>query len=86
IVNREGVYQTGDYLNKVVGEYIVTTWKRDAGKLRSLKSFASKAFDEKDYVRVTRFTGMDEGARAKSSCTTELRGVYTLDENNCRND
>lgn len=37
IVNREGIYRTGDHFHKVIGDYIISVKKEDYNKLSTIK-------------------------------------------------
>jgi len=93
IVNREGIYETNGFLNRVIGEYIVTMEKKDSQKLRSLKAIdidwnEGRVLDEKNGMRIFKFIGFDSNtnARTNSTCTTYMQAEYYYNPSGCRND
>jgi len=88
ITNRDGIYQTGEYLNKIIGDYVVTA---DKSRLKILKTLNStdQLQGKIDGVQIFRYVGpIDQNSigRTNASCGTNMFASYFKNESGCRND
>jgi hypothetical protein len=91
IVNREGIYETNGYLNKVVGEYILTVRKENYQKIHSINSDNFNQKNEilkKQGISIFKFTGsnINTNARTNATCSTYMEAEYYDNPSGCRND
>lgn len=91
IVNRKGIYETNGYLNKVVGDYIITAKNSDYEKLLSVVSLpdsVNKIYFESEGIKIFRFTGMDspQQTRSVNPCYQDMTASYFYNRSNCKDD
>jgi len=90
IVNREGIYETNGYLNKVVGDFIVSVPKNDYYKLKTIRSIENAHSDlrKKNELKIVRFTNSSENneARINGICSSEMKAEYYYNMSGCRDD
>lgn len=92
IVNRQGFYKTDGFVNRVVGDYILTVRADDYEGLKKVKS-VDRIVDSKvlnsQGIRTYRYVGFDsnsEDTRILSPCSTQMITEYFENESGCRND
>lgn len=94
IVNRDGIYETGDFVNKIQDNFILSVDKKDAEKLNLSESIVSgiRNNKNKDYggVRYFKFS-QDEAkfetqGKVQAICSTNMTASYFYNQSNCRND
>ena len=87
IVNREGIYETCGFLNKVAGDLIVTVAEDEYYKLFGV-STSGKGVAVGNGVRSFKFIGetSDLAGRTNAACSTEMTASYFHNESNCRHD
>lgn len=74
IINREGIYKTGNHYHKVIGDYIITVPESDYNRLKNVKS-VDEFSDNNSAWRIIRYadtemSGSDiNGARVSATCT-----------------
>lgn len=93
IVNREGIYRTGDHYHKVVGDFIVTVKKEDYNKLLSvqLEDESSYSGEGKEVVRYTNTRNAEKSGkmngRTLATCGSDLyykEAEYYLNARKCK--
>lgn len=86
IANREGLYITDGYVNKVVGDYIVSARIEEYQKLKLIDG--ATTISDNMSVRSIRFKGVDTkaSARTNANCETEITAEYFKNGKNCRHD
>lgn len=86
-VNREGLYETEGYLNKIIGDYIVSGPLLEYNRLKELKR-ESQVLGKMDGLRVYEYTTSKENTngRTNAACGTNMFASYFRNESNCRND
>lgn len=91
IINRQGIYRTGDHFHKVLGDFIVSVKKEDYNKLTAVRLV--DGVPDTDGVRVFRYTdtgfGYSASGRTKTSCSSspyykEDEYFYNMDQ--CKDD
>ncbi|WP_224998049.1 hypothetical protein [Cesiribacter sp. SM1] len=95
IVNREGIYETNGYLNKVVGDFIVSAKKSEYQTLKSIKSIDinnnTKRL-EKEGLIISRYAGasvtpkIQANERVLVACSTEMVAGYYYNRSGCGDD
>jgi hypothetical protein len=85
ICNRERIYQTGDFINKVItDDYLITTHKSNYSKLLLINSID---IPDENSFRVVRLTSSIEAdGRTKTSCGQEILVDYFHNRSRCKND
>ncbi len=89
IANREGIYETNGYLNKIMGDYIVTVKKDEYDKLNLVSVIPEdKKSLERMGIRITQYASTDPNTtgRLSSTCSTYEVASYFHNESNCRHD
>jgi hypothetical protein len=90
IVNREGIYETDGYLNKVIGDFIVSAKKEDYRKIVDVNSefLIDVKGIENSGLKMTRLTGMESNsdARTNGTCSTIMEATYFDNHSKCRDD
>ncbi|WP_224998051.1 hypothetical protein [Cesiribacter sp. SM1] len=91
IVNREGIYKTYGYINKIIGDYIVTGKIDLYNKLCTIKHIDGEKDIhnlEKQGLKVFKYINSDNNtsARTNGSCSTQISAEYFYNQTNCRND
>jgi len=94
IVNRQRIYQTNSFINKIEEEYILTVKIEDADKLLTSKKIVEDIRKGRksgeDGVLFSKFISEDVSvnlaSRAEATCTTNMVASYFYNQSNCRND
>lgn len=93
IANREGIYETNGYLNKVTENLIITVKKEDYDKLNKLKdldyhSLVNKS-SKSEGLTVFQYTGSSPSIQARTlltPCGTDMTTSYFLNSSKCKDD
>lgn len=90
IINREGVYRTGDHYHKVIGDFIVTVKKEDYYKFNSIKLVNDKPL-EAEGLRVYQYISNNKdktiNSKTQATCSSDQyfkQAEYYLNSSRCR--
>lgn len=93
IVNRQGIYRTGDHYHKLIGDYIVSVHKEDYRNLSSIKvvdEMTLRANGVKVFNYTTGDVSNSASGRTKASCDyvngSTRQAEYFYNPANCQND
>jgi hypothetical protein len=89
-VNREGIYQTDIYYNRIVGDYVVIAKSEEYQRLRQITTSDLEYLTNADPIRFFKFTNQevqtDLNARTNTTCPTFLTDSFYYNPSGCRND
>lgn len=86
IINRNRIYQSGDFFHKVIDDqYIITAAKDDLETLTKLTS-SENLSNKFNVVKYQEGNYTPTDARTKGNCGQDLRKDYFYNQSNCRND
>lgn len=91
IANRKGIYGTDEYLNKVVGDHIMTVNKNDFKKLENFNLADIKANNKtlkEEGVKKYRYMNSESTANSRilNTCSTDMVTSYFKNPSGCKND
>lgn len=95
IVNRQGVYETQGFINRIEGEYVLSVHKKNITKLQDPKKIVEEIREGRvsgdDGVRFSKYISEGDGRnipnkKSKAACTTNMVASYFYNQSNCRND
>jgi hypothetical protein len=89
IANRNGFYEINHYLNKIVGDYIVSSEKSNIDRLMSINSVEQlNGISDRD-IQAIKYIDTENSnisGRVNAACSTNMFASYFKNESNCRND
>jgi hypothetical protein len=89
IVNREGFYKTGDFIHKVIGNYIITTHVNDFSKLDGLSQQTDpNSLKSIEAIKSFKYFGTDsdDNGRTAAACSSYQEASYFANASKCRDD
>lgn len=88
LVNRDGLYETMGFVNKIVGQYVLTVQRDEFWKIQDLSKIDDLQTLEKIGIKVFKYLDTDSQAngRTNSTCSTQMTASYYYNPSNCRND
>lgn len=86
-VNRQGIYITETFANRVLGEYVISCSTKHIDDLLAIED-VNQIQDNGTKFRIQRYTGESPNSSSRSmvACATFLQGTYFLNESSCRDD
>ena len=91
IVNREGIYRTNGYVNKIIGDYIVSVKENEFLKLNNIKSIKTDSKNtptHEDGVKIFKFIDSDSNSnlRISTTCEPTMVAEYFDNHRKCSDD
>lgn len=94
VVNREGVYQTGNYVNKLIKNYVLTVEKEKAFLLTDLNGIDNNvnsilnlaAQRDIDFFEYSNDVDSNASVRTNAACSTIEYGSYYFNPSGCKDD
>lgn len=90
IVNREGIYQTDVFYQRIIGDYVVTAEAKELDGLRRFKKSDLEVTSSNESIRVFKYVdGADDirsDTKTSAACSTFLTDSYYYNMDGCKND
>jgi hypothetical protein len=87
LVNREGFYWSNGFLNRIVGDHIITGPESKYEIMRRADANTITTLSSDESLKIYRFTNsIDNTARVNAACAVEMSASYYDNPSGCRND